>query len=45
LQQLTAPVSGMVQQLAVHTIGGAVTPAQTLLVLVPSDSHLEIEEW
>jgi hemolysin D len=43
LQQLTAPVSGMVQQLAVHTVGGVVTPAQTLLVLVPSDSHLEIE--
>src|ERR1700687_183850 len=43
LQQLTAPVSGMVQQLAVHTIGGVVTPAQTLLVLVPNESHLEIE--
>jgi hemolysin D len=43
LQLLTAPVSGMVQQLAVHTVGGVVTPAQTLMVLVPSDSHLEIE--
>src|SRR6202142_278052 len=43
LQQLTAPVSGIVQQLAVHTVGGVVTPAQTLLVIVPSDSHLEIE--
>jgi len=43
LQLLTAPVSGMVQQLAVHTVGGVVTPAQTLLVIVPSDSHLEIE--
>jgi hemolysin D len=43
LQLLTAPVSGMVQQLAVHTVGGVVTPAQTLLVLVPSDSRLEIE--
>jgi hemolysin D len=43
LQVLTAPVDGTVQQLAVHTIGGVVTPAQTLLVLVPSDSHLEIE--
>ncbi len=27
LQLLTAPVSGMVQQLAVHTVGGVVTPA------------------
>jgi hemolysin D len=43
LQLLTAPVSGMVQQLAVHTVGGVVTPAQTLAVIVPSDSHLEVE--
>jgi hemolysin D len=43
LQMLTAPVDGVVQQLAVHTIGGVVTPAQDLLVLVPTDSHLEIE--
>src|SRR6185312_6067653 len=43
LQQLTAPVSGMVQQLAVHTVGGVVTPAQALMVIVPSDSQLEIE--
>jgi hemolysin D len=43
LQVLTASVEGVVQQLAVHTIGGVVTPAQTLLVLVPQESHLEIE--
>ena len=43
LQQLTAPVSGMVQQLAVHTIGGVVTPAQALMVIVPRDSQIEIE--
>ena len=43
LQALTAPVDGVVQQLAVHTVGGVVTPAQPLLVLVPQDSHLEIE--
>ena len=43
LQRLTAPVAGTVQQLAVHTIGGVVTPAQALLVVVPADSHLEIE--
>src|SRR5579884_3440766 len=43
LQVLTSPIDGVVQQLAVHTIGGVVTPAQALLVLVPSDSHLEIE--
>src|SRR5215475_7313773 len=43
LQQLTSPVDGVVQQLAVHTVGGVVTPAQSLLVIVPSDSQLEIE--
>jgi hemolysin D len=43
LQLLTAPVDGTVQQLAVHTVGGVVTPAQALLVVVPADSHLEIE--
>jgi hemolysin D len=43
LQMLTAPVDGIVQQLAVHTVGGVVTPAQPLLVLVPVDSHLEVE--
>jgi hemolysin D len=43
LQRLAAPVDGVVQQLAVHTIGGVVTPAQALLIIVPSDSRLEIE--
>src|SRR5262249_8702676 len=43
LQALTAPVAGMVQQLVIHTVGGVVTPAQALLVVVPAESHLEIE--
>lgn len=43
LQRLAAPVDGVVQQLAIHTVGGVVTPAQSLLVVVPSDSRLEIE--
>src|SRR5262249_49778037 len=43
LQQLTSPVDGIVQQIAVHTIGGVVAPAQSLLVIVPNDSRLEIE--
>jgi len=42
-QVLPAPIDGVVQQLAVHTIGGVVKPADTLLVLVPTDSQLEIE--
>jgi hemolysin D len=32
-----------VQQLAVHTVGGVVTAAEPLLVVVPADSHLDIE--
>jgi hemolysin D len=43
LQTLTAPVDGTVQQLAVHTEGGVVTPAQVLMSIVPADSTLEIE--
>jgi hemolysin D len=43
LQTLTAPVAGTAQQLAVHTEGGVVTPAQALLAIVPADSKLEIE--
>src|SRR5262249_34311352 len=43
LQLLSAPVDGTVQQLQVTTIGGVVTPAQQLMVIVPADSKLEIE--
>ena len=43
LLALTAPVDGVVQQLAMHTVGGVVTPAQALLAVVPLDSHMEIE--
>ncbi len=43
MQLLTAPVDGVVQQLVVHTVGGVVTPAQALAVVVPVESRLEIE--
>lgn len=43
LMALRAPVDGTVQQLAVHTVGGVVTPAQALLAVVPSDEALEVE--
>jgi hemolysin D len=42
-QILRAPIEGTVQQLAVHTVGGVVTPAQSLLVVVPEDATIEIE--
>jgi len=43
LQRLVAPVDGIVQQLSIHTLGGVVTPAQRLMVIVPENSQLEIE--
>ena len=43
LQTLASPVDGTVQQLAIHTVGGVVTPAQQLMVIVPAESRLEIE--
>ncbi len=45
LQTLTAPIAGIVQQLAVHTVGGVVTPAQELLKIVPQQGKLEVEAW
>lgn len=45
LMTLTAPVDGTVQQLVVHTVGGVVTPAQALMVIVPADNPLEVEAF
>lgn len=44
-QTLTAPVDGVVQQLVINTIGGIVTPAQELMVIVPIAQQLEVEAW
>jgi hemolysin D len=41
--ELKAPADGIVQQLAINTVGGVVTAAQPLLVIVPIDGGLEIE--
>lgn len=41
--QLRAPMAGTIQQLAVHTIGGVVTPAQALMLLVPKQHSVEVE--
>lgn len=43
LMQLKAPVSGTVQQLAIHTVGGVVTAAQPLMVIVPQDFQLAVK--
>jgi hemolysin D len=43
LQRLTSPIDGVVQQVAVHTVGGVVTPAQELLIVVPQEHPVEVE--
>lgn len=43
LQRLTTPIDGVVQQLAVHTVGGVVNPAQQLLIVVPQEHPVEVE--
>lgn len=42
-QTLRSPVDGIVQQLSIHTIGGVVTPAQALMVIVPAQAYLEAQ--
>lgn len=41
--QLTAPVDGVVQQLAIHSVGGVVTSAQALMVIVPDSTEVTAE--
>lgn len=43
LQFLRSPIDGVVQQLAVSTIGGVVTQAQPLMTIVPENALLEVE--
>lgn len=43
MQDLRSPVDGVIQQLAVHTLGGVVQPAQQLMVVVPENTPLEAE--
>jgi HlyD family secretion protein len=40
---IRAPLSGTVNELSVHTIGGVITPAEKLVTLVPADAALKIE--
>ncbi len=40
---IRAPTAGIVQELALHTVGGVVTPAETLMLIVPEGDALEID--
>jgi hemolysin D len=43
LTTLRSPVAGVVQQLAMHTAGGVVTDAQTLMIIVPDGALVTAE--
>lgn len=43
LAEIKAPENGVIQELEIYTVGGVVTPAQTLMKLVPEDAVLEVE--
>lgn len=40
---LRAPVTGVIQQLAIHSVGGVVTSAQALMVVVPDATQVTAE--
>ena len=40
---LTAPQDGIVHDLAVHTVGGVIGPAETVMTIVPSRDELSVE--
>ena len=42
---LAAPITGIVQQIAVTTIGQVVTTGQQLMTIVPSDGALQVEAY
>lgn len=41
--EIRSPISGIVNEVAVNTIGGVITPAQKLVTIVPEQSELKIE--
>ncbi len=41
--ELRSPVAGMVNQLAVHTVGGVVQAGELLMIIVPRDEPLTVE--
>jgi HlyD family secretion protein len=41
--ELRAPIAGTVHQLAVHTVGGVITPAEPAMLIVPTQEELILE--
>ena len=40
---IRAPIAGAVYQLSVHTVGGVITPAETLMLIVPESDDLVLQ--
>lgn len=43
LSLIRAPENGVIQEMEIHTLGGVVTPAQTLMKLAPENAELQVE--
>ena len=41
--EIRSPIDGIVNELSVTTLGGVVTPAETLATIVPADADLKVE--
>lgn len=41
--EIRAPSAGFVHQLAVHTIGGVITPAEPAMLIVPAEDAVQLE--
>jgi HlyD family secretion protein len=41
--EIRAPQAGTVHQSVVHTVGGVITPSETLMLIVPSGDSLAVE--
>lgn len=41
--EIRAPSAGFVHQLAVHTVGGVVSPAEPTMLIVPAEDSLQLE--
>lgn len=40
---IRAPISGFINELNIHTIGGVIKPAELLVTIVPEDARLKVE--
>lgn len=45
LATIKAPCDGRVNQLSIHTVGGIVTAAQGLMMIVPDNVQMVVEAW